>query len=351
MASVPRGLHRFVWVLSIGALGCGGGGGDEAALEEPDQGQTPADVGDGLPLCGPAGDVRADPRPAFEDTDASVHELITCGGAQFTLMGGFVGQVLASNRGFLDPEVRKYLVPSRPPFANDGAGYWQMAIGSAPGSTFHVTFHRPDDAKGEHPLVEDVFSLESYLRGVRVQGAPSALQLATQPDRRWDFQFSWDADGPLADLLGLQGASDRTLTLKLSANDLQALYASGDFGGSKSAYGPFARLLELPTRSHATVVDERGWTRIRYEATGPARPMREMLDGGTIHFVFDTLEAESDGVSLTGEAENLRFLSMGVLAGDIHYRFEGLGLAGLVADSDFGEGASYPQTTWRCEDE
>lgn len=279
--------------------------------------------------------------------EGSVHELITCGGAQFDLMASLVPQILASNEDLLQPEVRTYLGGSQPPFTPDGEGGWVM--NPAPGTTFTVEFLRAGAGPDDPPIKGNLFRLEQYFAGLRVTDSPSGQDLLAAPDAKHDFALAWDGAGPLGDLLPAETIAAGQLTLAFTVQELQQLFMYRGGDDPLPDIGPFVHLLDLPVRSRVVVEDTGHGPSIRYSARGPADEASDLLRGEHVPFIFDELVAtEASGLEVTGTASDLEFRDVG-LAGTVDYAFTGRGVHDLTVVSDFGEGASYPQSTWSCD--
>ena len=347
--------RQLVWPLfAFGALfGCSDGESDgQGGGQRPDAGEFRFDDGEpearALELC--------TDDPSDEDAlvalhgrvDDSVHELITCGGAQFNLMASLVPQIFASNEQLLHPDVRAYLPLVEPPFTSDGEGAWRMD--PAPGTRFLVEFLPPGSEPDAAPVKGDLFRLEAYFSELAVVESPTPLALATSPrDMPHRFSMTFSGKGPLGDLLPPETFESGRLDLDLSSEDLLALFSYQGGDAPFPDVGPLAALLNLPIRSRVEVDDEeRG---VHYVARGPADEMSDLLRGQYVAFVFDTLTASSQGITLDGTAVDLEFESMGVLSGRIDYVASGDGVEGARVTSDFGQGASYPRNLWFCEEE
>lgn len=335
-------------------VGCSDGASDDGENEEqrPDAGGFQFEGGEPnareLELCTDAPSDEDALRRLHGEVDNSVHELITCGGAQFSLMASLLPQILASNEELLHPDVLAYLPRSEPPFTSDGAGAWRMD--PAPGTRFLVEFLPPGSEPDAAPVQGDLFRLEAYFNELAVVEAPTPLVLATTPrDVPHRFSMTFSGKGPLGDLLPPETFESGRLDLDLSSDDLLALFSYQGGDAPLPDVGPLAALLNLPIRSRVEVDDE--YRGVHYVARGPADEMSDLLRGEYVAFVFDTLTASYDGITLDGTAVDLQFESMGVLSGRIDYVASGDGVEGARVTSDFGQGASYPRNLWFCEEE
>ena len=175
----------------------------------------------------PSRDVEVRLGEIHDGVSASVHELITCGGAQFDLMASLVPQILASNEDFFAPEVRDRLPLSAPPFTPNDAG-WVMAPNEK--TNFVVEFLPPGAAPDAPAVRGDLFRLDSYFGGVHVTQAPTGEDFLRAPNEKQTFTLAWDGPGPLASLLDPAAVEAKTLSFHFNVADLQALflYRGGD---------------------------------------------------------------------------------------------------------------------------
>lgn len=94
-------------------------------------------------------------------------------------------------------------------------------------------------------------------------------------------------------------------------------------------------------------MDERDGVSVEYSARGVPSSLRDTLEGGLVGFEVPALEATSGSLVLRADASEVRYLSLGTLAGALEYVVDGPGLS-LRVTSDFGEGSSYPDVRWSC---
>lgn len=340
---------------------CGGDGGDPDEADESGSGPSAGSNHDdgfetettrtSLAPCVTSASEEERISTLFADTDDSVHELITCAGAQFDLMASLVPQILASNEDLLHPDVAAFVGIAPAPFVADGTGAWVME--PAPGTTLAVEFLRPGSGPDASPIQGNIFRLDAYFEGVVVDAAPTPAMLLNAPrEEKQDFSIHWSGPGPLADLLQPEDVARGSLRLLLSADDLLALFRYRGGPGPMPSVGPFGHLLQLPVRSRVEVDASTAWSRVTFSARGPANAVADLLQNQHVPFVFDTLVA-TDDIELTfdGTARDLRFLEKGVLSGAVDYKLRGEpeGRGGVAITSDFGNGASYPQNAWSCQ--
>jgi hypothetical protein len=356
-------LRGWIWAVGVVAVGCGplrddrDEGGRGGGWEAPDAGSA-ADPGDEPPAedCDPTGTEGRRAVTVVDATEASVHELITCGGAQVTVARTLPQVVLASNESFVSPEARRDLAeftqwlngPTRVRLAHDADGAWTMPVQSAFSSDFRMVFHAPGvDA----PLLDDVFDLETYLPGAHAEGSMTWDEMKARPEDPSTFTFTWDHDGPLTPLLFPEGVpADRRFQIALNLIDI-AYLVIGLEPEEPERLGPFRHLGDLEIESRATIDDDQGGVRIRYDAVSGRGRVADLAAGGTVHFLFGSLAA-SDGTGpsamrLTGTADGLRFVDGAGLGGRIDYRLRGGG-RDFAAVSDFGDGARYADVSWAC---
>lgn len=290
---------------------------------------------------------------AVED---SVHELVTCGGAQVSLARSLTFVILSSNAGFFSPETRAelaeylaYLGGSLDvPFTPDANGRWTMALAAGAGSKFSIRFFAPGEAST--PLDGDVFRLEAYVRQAEVHTRLTWQEMQADWLRQNVYTFTWDHLGPLGHVLFPDGEpAERRFVVRASLAELASLVWPGVYG-SPPDLGPLAALGDLGIDSRVTLIDERDGVRIRYGAAGQRGTLRGIAGDSQVGFLMDGLEASDGDVTVEGRSEGLRYADGAGLAGLVHYTLRA-GDRAYEAESDFGDGASYPTVRWSCPTE
>lgn len=278
--------------------------------------------------------------------EASVHELVTCGGAQLQVSAGFVARVLLSNPQFFDPETLETLDGvlgfADLPFERRADGSWRMPLN--PGSTFDLRFLRPGS---QAVVTADVFDLASYLTDAQVETSLSFEEMLEDIEAPNTYQITWAGDGPLAAVLFPDGPpAERRFVVEASLLDL-AMLALG-YTADLPDFGPFERLPDLELESAVDLKDARDGVNIGYAFTGERQSLGHFHTAGQVAFELHTLVAEGDGVVLQGEAADLRVLGRGALAGPLVYAVDGVAIDGVRVVDDFGDGGGYPEASYWC---
>lgn len=273
----------------------------------------------------------------YADTEQSVHELITCGGLQVRIASNIVLMLIASNEDLFKDEERAFvssLVVN--PFMQAQDGTWSMDIGGSTGSTFALSFFEPD---GGALVTEDVFDLDSYLSGVHIQTEVGFDEMISNPTRKHDFVFRWEAEGPLARLMNGGEPLPDGFTLQLSLSDFQS--------ATPDDFGPFSSVFELEVESVVHYYDERDDTIIEYDVAATRDALGAIARSQSLGFDVQRIAASADRLALEGDTQSLTFVRLGELAGRIDYELSGDSVHILVT-SDFGQGAAYPEAEWSC---
>lgn len=293
----------------------------------------------------------ADLEAAYDATDHSIHELITCGGMQVQLAQSMVALLLVSNDRMYDEQTRQDLAEIRGylpenPFTRLDDDVWRIEMGS--GSTFDLRFYDPRDGT---VLTQDPFDMESYLVGLRATYDLSFAEMEAEPDRKNTWTFQWDELGPLAGLLNAGKPVAQTFTLELSLNEIITVIFPG-WTNEQPDLGPFDSLLDMQMDSIVDLHDERqvrnatgyGPAMVDYRIHTERGTVREISDTGALGFVVESLTAEAGSRQLDLVQADLSYAASGGLVG------------ALVLDSgddsvvaDFGDGQRYPTAEWSCE--
>ena len=275
--------------------------------------------------CAPRGQAWDQIQRLYDATEQSVGELITLGGLQVRIASNMVTMLIASNEDLFKDEERKYIDQlTLNPFTQTEEGTWSMALSESPGSTFTLSFYDPGN--GER-VTEDVFDLDSYLEGVHIQSDVGFQEMLADPATKHDFVVTWEGEGPLVRLVNGGQPLPDSFELQLSFDDFVA--------GEAADFGPMASVFALEVDSVVTFLDERSQDSVvEYRAIA----LRDRLD----HIAAG---------QLAGDTDDLTFVRLGTLAGEIDYALSGeVGgrAVELEVTSDYGSGAAHPQARWRC---
>ena len=346
-------------VLCLTALGCQSGLTDLGASRDagappppPPHGWTePPPEAPGQPACMPDAEEWRAVRRLHNVAEASVHELVTCGGAQLSTISSMILLVLLSNPEFFDPstleEVRGLAglagLVTDVPFEHAEDGQWTMPINER--STFSVRFLAPEAAEDAPALTENVFDLESYLEGAHIRSTLSWAEMKADLDAQNIYTLTWERPGPLAALLFPEGVpASGQVEIRLSIMEFLTLFG---FSDAHPDFGPFAHLTRLGMDSSVHLVDEREGITVDYTFAGERGTLGDLGGAGRLGFELEGLTATDGGLTLVGEAGDLAYLRRGTLAGELVYHLEG-GSTDLRVVDDFGAGASYPNVTFEC---
>lgn len=278
--------------------------------------------------------------------EASVHELVTCGGAQLQISGSFVARVLLSNPQFFDPEtletLDEFLGFSDMPFEHAEDGRWRMPINAD--SSFDLRFMLPGSDVTE---TADVFDLGSYLTDAEVETSLSFEEMIDDFNAKNEYRIRWAGYGPLADVMFPDGRpEEQVFIVKASLIDLAylALGVTADLPD----FGPFENLPDLEIESNVDLLDTRDGAQVTYTFSGRRQSLGHFHTEAQVAFELRSLVAEGEGIVLQGEAADLRVLGRGSLAGTLVYAVDGVSVDGIRVVDDFGDGAGYPEESYWC---
>ncbi len=328
------------WLVLVSAVsGCtlspGGSGGPTGSHEESFSGSRPALT------CAPQEPAWSEVEVLYSDCEDSVHELITCGGLQVSIATNIVLMLIANNEDLFKQEERAYLDGLlENPFTHAPDGSWTMELSASAGSSFTLSFYDPDSGE---LVTDDVFDLDSFLSGVHIQTAVGFDEMLGAPTTKHDFDFTWEAEGPLAHLMNGGEPLPDGFTLQLSLTDF--------LSASPSDLGPFESVFALEVESFVHYFDERSGTTIEYEVAATRDALSSIARSQSLGFEVERIAASAGGLALEGDTQTLSFVRLGALAGQIDYSLSGR-LGGedvhILVESDFGLGAAYPETEWSC---
>lgn len=338
------------YVAALTALGCG------CTLRLND---APDVAGDRPHLrCAPEEPTWSDVAAVYDGTEGSVHELITCGGMQIRLTQQLLMMIVASNKELLKPGEEAFVGEFiANPFTRNADGTWGMEIPDSPTSSFTLSFYEPDrDAL----ITDDVFDMNSYLAGVHVQSTLGFLEMLQNPTKKNVFTYTYDGPGPLGHLMNDGEPLPETFELSLSLDDmLGTLDPFGGFAsepGPPANYGPFDSVMNVRVESLVSYDDEQyvggvtgdGTVSVQYEVRTRRDSVGHVAASAALDFDVERITGHYRDVTAEGDASDLRFVSTGVLAGQIHYRVQNEENVHIQVTSDFGEGAAYPEADWSC---
>lgn len=281
--------------------------------------------------------------------EASVHELVTCGGAQLQISASFVARVLLSNPQFFDEETLDTLSGllgfSDIPFEHTEDGRWRMPLNGD--SSFDLRFMLPGSDVTE---TANVFDLGSYLTDAKVETSLSFEEMLNNFDAKNEYRISWVDYGPLADVMFPDGRpEEQVFVVEASLTDLAYLA----FGITENLpdFGPFESLPDLEIESNVDLLDSRDNVKVTYSFGGQRQSLGHFHTKDQVAFELRSLAAEGEGIVLQGEAADLRVLGRGSLAGPLVYAVDGVSVDGIRVVDDFGSGMGYPEASYWCPDD
>ena len=285
--------------------------------------------------------------------DASIHELIACGGAQVALARTLFLAVFAGNEAIFqyDPatlqevaaQLGGFASAGQLPFDELGSGLWRMknTAGTSAGVAFDVRLH---DVAGE-PVLANPFLLESYLQGVKVSYSMTFVQMKAAPQTPNTFVISWEKLGKLGVILGgARGEVPNPIVLKISAMEF---LAAADGSGSAALFGPFANLLDLGLSSRVELVQNRLEGQVRYDMQAPRQALRVAALSSVVDF-------QVVGLAVTGQGRALRSDGAGKLSYGAYGLVGSLTLTGQRQDGGdvqaqlSYDNSKYATTSWQC---
>ncbi len=245
----------------------------------------------------------------------SLHELIGCGGLSFALCSAVID-------GVIDAIVEQSddATPDGWEFAGDGV-YRTSSGGTVMDMTFYVT----EDfsfAKAGEPVTHDLFLVDSYLAGAKLQF----------DFRTGDAEIEFDAPGPLVELLGFGAMPENPLPVDL-----------GDLVSIKRKL----RLLELEGR--VVVQDTRERSIIGYTLNVPRMTASKFVSGAvTMQYDLENVEgtrADLDQI-LTTSLFDVAYANHGTLTGIVDFHVAG---GPLEYDAHLSwNDTPYPERTLSC---
>ena len=284
----------------------------------------------------------------FDQTEASVHELITCGGIQLQLALSMKLMIFTSNKELVSASARADIEKAiatvgmslENPFTQNQSGSWVMDAGGSSGSTFALDFY---DAGDSARVKDNPFVLDSYLKGVTAVSSRTWQEMQSNPTAKTTFTYHWTDKGPLSHLLADGGEVPNPVVLNLSLIDI----VGGGLGLSKPDFGPFESIAKLEMESKIHMVDDRGDVQVDYDVTGQRASVASVIDAENIVFDVDAMKGTNGDLQLIGATTGLAFLGRGKLGGEINYTSAG-SVTGVIVTSDFGAGNAYGVPRWEC---
>jgi hypothetical protein len=165
----------------------------------------------------------------------------------------------------------------------------------------------------DEPIVYDVLSFDSYFEGARLDF--SMLDV----DKPFSFTLSWDARGPLADVIDPDGKLTSPISFESSLQELRGF-------GPIANLEPFDAVLDFEvdwsaeSDPSAPVNAELGAykTQLGYHATGTRLRLRERARDPIEAIDFSVMQGRLGGLSLRASPE-IEYLGAGELRGTVHY--------------------------------
>ncbi|HMJ16289.1 MAG TPA: hypothetical protein VK524_32975 [Polyangiaceae bacterium] len=331
--------------------GCGSGPGRDDYPDPIDYGQPETIYAFPPAECMPSPEIWRSMQGLHDDTEASVHELIKCGGLQTSVSRTFLIVVLASNRDLFDADAyaelvrfaRGFGIDLQIPFERAPGGRWTMALNGQDDSSFSLWFRDPSSGA---IIEEDPFLIDTYVSGVSADPEMTIDEMEAQLSQRNTIWFSWQEPGPLVHVLADGRPVPNPFAIEVSFADLGEWAFGFDFTAGDPNFGPLDSILDLDIESEVVLKDQRGITTIEYEVVGLASTLREVSESG-VAFGVKHIAAQRGAFQLTGSASDLRYdASLGGLAGEFQYRITGPGGDLLVTDT-YGTGNGL-EVRWSC---
>lgn len=181
-------------------------------------------------------------------------------------------------------------------------------------SSFSVRVWKPG---GDEPIADDVLSFDSYFEGARLV---STLDVSmVDVNKTLSFTLSWDARGPLADVIDPDGKLTSPIEFESSLEELRGFEPIANLE-------PFDALLDLEADWSAEsdpsvpVNAELGAykTQLRYQATGARLGLRERARDPVEAIDFSVIEGQLGGLSLSASPE-IEYLGADELQGTVRY--------------------------------
>jgi hypothetical protein len=326
---------------------------EDRAWEEPDE-TPPVEEEPARPsfeslTCLPSEEQRAIGR-IRQVAEASVHELVTCGGAQLNLINGMVARILFSNPEFFDADtiedLKALMGLSDVPFERLADGRWRMPINDQ--SAFDMAFFLPE---AQTPATADVLDLEAYLTGARITTSLSFDEMMDNPTAVNEYMLTWTGYGPLGHLMFPEGERPDPQIAIIHASLWDFANLLLDLGEPVADFGPFARLVDLEVHSDVKLIDRRDGIDVAYTFDAPRAPLHVFHDRQSVAFELHGLAATDGRVTLQGAAADLTVLGRGTLAGVLIYAVDGISVDDVRVVDDFGNGAGYPEASYWCPDD
>jgi hypothetical protein len=250
----------------------------------------------------------------MEETEASYHEMIACGGLAFQVSSSLYEILITSILNSNGVEV-----PSG--FVYNGDGTYGTASDS---STMTVHYLYGDDLEvgaEDEPILYDLFDFDNYLRGVS-----AAIDYLAQ-----EAEISYDSAGPLVELLG-KGANPPN-PMRLSLDEIEEPY----------------RLGRVKMVTEVTTDDPREGATVSYTLTSAPRRINPMLKGDSA-LTFDLTSSTTiaaNGATLTSTEVGIDYDDTpGNLTGDIPFELRG---GGLDLDGVLSyQNSTYAEVSWWC---
>jgi hypothetical protein len=247
------------------------------------------------------------------NTADSYHEMVACGGLAMDLTVSLVQVVASAVADAADVEI-----PGAYEYAGDG-----RYVTASSGTTMTVEYLLGGDYQlgNEDDVVPyDLFEWSNYLAGASV----------SVDELHQELEISYDAAGPLVELLGFGANPPNPLVV-----DLANVYTIG------------APIERLKMRASVDVVDGQGANTVTYALQSDPRRLSPLLADGAID--YDLIAAETRGTAdhLTTTSWGVGYNDVaGALNGEIEFQVRG---GAVPVDGTFTyAGSTYPTITLAC---
>lgn len=232
------------------------------------------------------------------DYDQSIHEMVACGGLNVTLISsvtvGIVDAIIDNRPDATPPDWE---------FRGDGV-YYTNGGGAEMTTQFYANTDFSFAAAGD-PLTENLFRVDSYLVGARVEA-----NIDINDPLSSSVELTFDGVGPYVELLGYGENPTSPIALDTSAWDrVQASLGSLEFD------------------SEISVDDTQSVSTVRYDVQTGRMPASSLLTGAGMDYELVMASATRDdlGQALIVEDWGIEFVDAnpGALNGAIEFRVEG----------------------------
>ncbi len=299
--------------------------------------------------CAPPADVWSEMRSLHDANEASVHELIKCGGLQTSISRTFLVVIVGSNRDLFHGDsyaelvriAMRYGIDLEVPLKQDLGGRWTLPLDVGNGSSFSMVFHDPVSGA---VIEQDPFSMDSYLSGVTAESTLTIDQMEQDLSATNQISFTWTEPAGLAHVLNGDKAVPNPFDIRVSLLGLGTM-AFGFGTNAQLDFGPLDSVLDLEVESEVILSDRLTDTTIDYDVAGIASTLREIGSHG-VAFDVKSIVARRGSYVQDGHATGLRYdPKFGHIVGRFDYRVSGPSGDLLVSDTYTGSGLD---VRWTC---